>query len=169
MEKIKRALDWFVPLLNSRQIPFHVTGGLAAYLYGARRPVNDIDVDMPASHINSLITVVPEYVESTPARCRDATWDLYVATINFEGQLIDLAADEAAFIHNKSTGTWDPLAINLRDVVWIDAFGHRLPVQNPRDLVSYKEKIAYDESKHLYDIEAVLRYLSPEEVKPAAS
>lgn len=162
MEKLKSALDWILPLLKSRAIPFHVTGGFAAHLYGARRAVNDIDIDLPLSALMPLMKELQPHVEMPLQRYRDSTWDLMGTTLNFEGQLIDLTAEQGALVHDKVTRRWEPLEMAFDRAVWLDAFDHRIPVQNPHDLISYKLKIEYDQHKHLSDIEAVRRYLSRE-------
>lgn len=160
MSKIQRALDWILPMLKERGIPFYVTGGFAAHLYGASRIVNDIDIDVPADRIDSFVEAVNAFIESPPQYYQDSTWNMYGATLNFEGQLIDLTSDANPRVHNKDTGEWDVLEMNFDDVVWMQAYGHQIPVQNPRDLMSYKLKIRYDEEKHLADVEAVRVYLA---------
>lgn len=157
MIAIQNALDWIITLLKHKQIPFHITGGFAAHLYGATRPINDIDIDMPTACLDSLAPELREFMEFAPQRHKDTTWDLYVATVNYQGQLIDLTGDTDAYVCNKNTGAWNPLEMNFNEVNWIEAFGHQLPVQNTRDLISYKLKIAYDEFKHLGDVEAIRR------------
>jgi hypothetical protein len=159
MQDIKRALDWIIPLLKKKGISFQITGGFAAYLYGATRQVNDIDIDLPTSNLDSLLPEVESYITSPPQRHSDTTWDLYVCTLNYHGQLIDLTGASDAFIHNKDTGRWDALEMNFGLVVWRDALGHSLPVQNPNDLIAYKLKIKYDEEKHLEDVVAVRQFL----------
>lgn len=160
MSKIKTTLDWILPMLKEKGIPFYVTGGFAAHLYGATRPVNDIDIDVPADRIDSFVEALSTFIESPPQHFQDSTWDMYGATLNFEGQLLDLTSDEHPRVHNKNTGEWDALEMNFDDVVWVHAYGHDIPVQNPRDLMSYKVKIRYDEEKHLSDVKAVKEYLA---------
>lgn len=160
MTRIKAALDWILPMLREKQIPFHVTGGFAAHLFGATRPVNDIDIDLPSHAIEAFGEAVGSFVESPPQRYEDATWKMFGVTLNFEGQLIDLTTDDEPRVHNKTTGNWDPLEMRFDDVVWIHAYGHDIPVQNPRDLMSYKLKIRYDEEKHLSDAAAVAEYIA---------
>lgn len=158
MPDIKRTLDWIIPLLKNRHIPFQITGGFAAHLYGAARPINDIDIDLPTPYLDLLIPELEPYITHPAQRHRDATWDLYVCTLDYNGQLIDLTGASDAFIKNKDTGCWDALEMNFDTVVWCNAFGHSLPLQNPADLIAYKLKIKYDEAKHLDDAAAVQRY-----------
>lgn len=160
MSNIKLALDWLIPLLETNRIPFQITGGFAAHLYGAARPVNDIDIDLPTADLNHLLPEVTPYITYPAQRHRDTTWDLYVCTLDYNGQLIDLTGASDAFIKNKDTGCWDALEMNFNRVVWVNAHGHTLPIQNPVDLIAYKRKIKYDEEKHLEDVAAITRYLT---------
>lgn len=52
--QIHAALDWLIPILTHSRAPFQITGGLAAHLYGATRPINDIDIDIPVSFLEVL-------------------------------------------------------------------------------------------------------------------
>jgi len=159
MTPIERALNWILPILNNVEAPFHITGGLAAHLYGAKRPVNDIDIDLPSNFLDSISPELTKYTQFAPQRHRDTTWDLFVTTLDYEGQLIDLTGDMDAYVSNKLTGNWDPIAMNFDDVVWVAAFGHKLPLKNPKDLIDYKLKIKYDEQKHLADVDAIEGYI----------
>lgn len=154
------ALDWLIPLLKRTNAPFQITGGLAAYIYGATRPIHDIDIDIPMSLFEVLSPQLAPFMEVPPQRERNSTWDVYVTVLNYQGQIIDLSGDKEAFVHNKDTNQWDLLEMNFDTVIWIEAFGHRLPVQNPSDLIAYKRKIRWDKEKHLSDIEAVQRYIT---------
>ena len=96
MDKLKDTLDWILPLLKSRGISFQLTGGFAAHLYGARRDVNDIDIDLPLSALTPLMKEIHSHIEMPLQRYRDSTWDIMGTTLNFEGQLIELTAAEGA-------------------------------------------------------------------------
>src|SRR5678815_3654346 len=103
MDRIADALRWLLPLLDRLGARYHVTGGFAAHLYGARRPVNDIDIDLPRAAIDRLAPDVAEYITFGPARYRDSTWDIYLLTLRYNGQDIDLTAVEDASLANKFT------------------------------------------------------------------
>lgn len=160
MPDITNTLDWIIPLLKKRKIPFQITGGFAAHLYGATRSVNDIDIDLPTSHLDELLPELKPYITCPAQRHTDSTWNLYVCTLDYNGQLIDLTGASDAFIKNKDTGCWDALEMNFNSVVWVNAHDHTLPIQNPVDLIAYKRKIKYDEEKHLEDVAAITRYLT---------
>jgi hypothetical protein len=156
---LQKALDWIISILRQQSIPFQITGGLAAHLYGGTREVNDIDIDVEACSIEKLRPLVGTFIVAPPARYMDSTWWMYGTTLNFHGQLIDLTEKSAPYVRDKATGEWIELAMNFDAVTLIPAFGHTLPTQNPHDLISYKRRIAYDEHKHLEDVAAVESYL----------
>ena len=156
MNPIEKALHWIVLLLQRNRVPFHITRGLAAHLYGAKRPVNDIDIGIPNSAFCQLLPEVCDYIVFGPDRYQDSTWDIHLMTLNYHGQEIDLTGTQDGLIFSKESGQWEKLTMNLGDVRMVEAFGLILPVQNARDLIRYKRKIAYDEAKHLSDVEEIV-------------
>ena len=156
MDRVTNALEWLLPLLAAHGNRYHITGGFAAHLYGARRPVDDIDIDAPRTVIDALAPLVAEIIIFGPRRYRDSTWDIDLMTLNFQGQVIDLTAIEDGRIMNKWTGQWDELVMHLDDVEVLSYAGMSIRVQNRRDLAGYKGKIAYDEHKHMEDIAAIV-------------
>ena len=49
--------------------------------------------------------------------------------------------------------------MNFESVNKIDAFGHILSVQRPEDLIEYKSKMVYEESKHSGDVAVIREFL----------
>ena len=45
MKDTAGALFWIVKILKKHKIPFHISGGFAAKLYGVKRDLADIDID----------------------------------------------------------------------------------------------------------------------------
>ena len=42
----KEAFEWIISILRNHKIPFEIIGGFAARLYGSRRMLADIDIDI---------------------------------------------------------------------------------------------------------------------------
>jgi hypothetical protein len=78
-------------------------------------------------------------------------------TLNYHGQEIDLTDTQDGLIFNKEPERWEKHTVNLADATMVEAFGMLLPVQNARDLIHYKRKIACEEAKHLNDVKEILR------------
>lgn len=54
--KLENGLRWVVSILKKQRIPFQISGGLAAHIYGSKRPLNDIDLDVPEDKMAVLLT-----------------------------------------------------------------------------------------------------------------
>lgn len=159
MERIKKSLDWIIPLIEAHGIPYQITGGFAVCLYGGSREVNDIDIDLPAEGLKKLIPEITPFIISGPERYIDFTWDVDIVTLDYHGQIIDLTVAEDAYIINHRVGAREPLLMNFESVNKIGAFGHILSVQRPEDLIEYKSKMVYEESKHSGDVAVIREFL----------
>jgi 8-oxo-dGTP pyrophosphatase MutT (NUDIX family) len=142
MDRFEHALRWIHEILSREKIPFVVSGGLAARLHGATRPLYDIDLDIPQSRLKDLLPHVQRYVVFGPARFQDEIFDLELLTLNVGSQLIDIAGAESVRLFDKNAGVWradptDLTAFELRSMC-----GLELPA-TPRDLlIRYKRWIA---------------------------
>jgi len=41
MQNTEAAFRWIVDILQQKKIPFQITGGFAAHIYGAQRPIKE--------------------------------------------------------------------------------------------------------------------------------
>lgn len=97
------AFKWIVGLLMQNNIPFQISGGFAAKLYGANRPLFDIDIDIKGKDFDKLLPFVKNHILSGPKRYLDNTFDLQLLTLEYQGQHIDLGASENSKIFNTKT------------------------------------------------------------------
>ena len=58
----RKALAWIVKLLNDNQIPYQISGGCAAKIYGSPRQLDDIDIDIPRSYFEHILPEVKKRV-----------------------------------------------------------------------------------------------------------
>jgi hypothetical protein len=61
-KKATDALRWVIDILNKHHIIYQVTGGLAAKIYGAKRALADIDLDLPDLAIRTILPEVKPYI-----------------------------------------------------------------------------------------------------------
>lgn len=142
--KIKNALVWITGILNSKEIPFQISGGLAAKIYGSPRPLNDIDIDISEGNFPDIYEEVRPYIIYGPDRYRDEKWDCYLMTLNYFGQEIDICGAKNTKITTKNRKSWIPLLSDLKDVSYENYLGIMVPVMPKKKLVDYKSQLDGD-------------------------
>ena len=50
-----RALKWIVKILKNKKVKFNILGGLAAYSYGSKRMLIDIDLAMKNKDFQKIL------------------------------------------------------------------------------------------------------------------
>ena len=84
------ALEWIVDFLESTDIPYLICGGLAAIAYGAHRPLNDIDLYVPHSDYQKVITFGQALISYGPQRLQSQEWNVEYVQFNYKGQKIEV-------------------------------------------------------------------------------
>jgi hypothetical protein len=142
MNKIQKTLIWITGILNEHQIPYQITGGLAAHSYGATRPINDIDIDIPEDRFAEILDEVKPFIIYGPARYRNKVWDLDLMTLNYEGQEIDIGGAYDVKIMDEKTGEWHKYTADLGAGNLLDVSGVKAKVAPKEDLIRYKSWLA---------------------------
>ncbi|WP_027858033.1 nucleotidyltransferase family protein [Marinobacterium jannaschii] len=138
-----RALAWIVTLLETRNIPLSVCGGLAANFYGSDRPLNDIDLFVPQARFAEVVSAGAGFV-SKPAQhyCEKAEgWDLEYVQLIYKGTKIEVGNACNARIFDRSVSRWRPLVIDFDSTVTGEYLGSRLSVMPRADLIEYKSRL----------------------------
>jgi hypothetical protein len=144
MKKTENALRWIVGIFEKHAIPFQISGGYAAKLYGSDRPLADLDFDVPEEYFQKLIPEVKQYIVYGPQQYKDDSWDLLLMTLNYNGQEIDIAGAYEAKLFDKSTQTWITNRVDLSKALIKEMFGLQLPVMSKEELITYKKKLNRD-------------------------
>lgn len=153
--KTEEAFKWIVSILQKHNISFQISGGLAAQAYGSTRKLNDIDIDIPNKKLVLILKEIQPYIIFGPGRYKDSTWDIDLVTLDYYGQEIDISGIRNAKIFNKLTKNWEALSPDLDNTQELQLFGIKVPVISKQELIDYKNKIDYEEEKHLQDIEEI--------------
>ncbi|MFZ3016050.1 MAG: hypothetical protein WA101_03610, partial [Minisyncoccia bacterium] len=74
MKNTEKAFLWIVNILNNKNIPFQISGGFAAKIYGSPRELNDIDIDIPDENFPDIYDGVKQYAIYGPEHYKDAKW-----------------------------------------------------------------------------------------------
>ena len=137
MRNIQKAFKWIVGILQEHEIPFQITGGLAARVYGSNRPLADIDIDIPEDRIEEIAADVKSHVIFGPGRFVDDNWDLTLMTLNYENQEIDISSDRVK-IRNARTGKWEENKTDFAQSENHEIYGISVQVIKKDKLIEYK-------------------------------
>ncbi len=155
--KLKEALKFIVSLLRKKKIPFQIAGGFAASVYGSKRPIKDIDIDIPDSSIDTLAKEIKKYTTDGPIRYRGYRFDLYLLAINYRGQEIDFSGADSMKNSDVKNKKWVKYPGDLTKVHFKKAYGFLLPIIPPEGLIKYKKLLKG--KHHKIDIVAIENYI----------
>jgi hypothetical protein len=156
-DKAERAFYWIVGILQNRKIPFQISGGLAAKVYGSPRPLKDIDIEVSEGCLAEIAELVKPYITFGPAHIKDAGWDLDILEVAYKGQLIDIGGAEHVRICDIRDGIWKDSPADISTAEQHEIFGITVPVTEPVFLAAYKEMLKGDHQK--VDVEAVRQFI----------
>lgn len=126
MNNTEEAFHWIIGVLKKHDIPFQITGGLAAKSYGSPRPLNDFE---------------------------DERWDILLMTLEYKDQEIDIDGGYGIKICDARTGKWVPVPTDFSRYEEREIFGIKVPVILRQDLAQYKRMLVGEHQK--VDIQAV--------------
>lgn len=144
MKDSKTAFHWIVNLLHELGQPFVVVGGLAANVYGGRRALNDIDLDVPHQSFAKLMPYVKQFITFGPARYQDKEFDIELMTLRYAEQDIDLTAAESIRLFDYQSGDWRSLPTDFAASEKHEVFGLAVPIMRREILIAYKQMIRRD-------------------------
>ncbi len=142
MKNTKEALIWITDILQKQEISFQITGGLAARAYGSERELVDIDIDVPEDSFVKIRDEVSPYIIFGPAQYKSKLWDLFLMTLNYNGQEIDLGGAYKTKIYNMTDKVWIALSVDLSKSNHVSIYGVNLPVISRDELIAYKKILA---------------------------
>ncbi len=137
----EQAFKWIVGILQKHSIPFQISGGFAAKLYGSERELADIDIGIPDDSFNIIYPEVEPYIIYGPTRYLDDEWDLKLMTLKYENQEIDIAGRDTIKIFDKENQVWIPAHRDLTIFENKEVYGVTVPVIPKNALINYKKKI----------------------------
>lgn len=153
MRNPQASLKWIMAILQSLHIPFQVTGGLAAKMYGAQRDLLDIDIDIPEDKFTAVASCVQEFISYGPASFKTKQWNLMLMTLNHHGQEIDLGGAYHTKIYNAKLHQWQTISVDFSKTVMMPLWDLQVPVVPCQDLLAYKKILA--RPVDLLDIEMI--------------
>lgn len=163
MRETEAAFHWITTLLAERGIQFRITGGLAAKVYGSTRELADIDIEISKGDFASVLPLIAQWVTIEPHHYRDESWDIFLLTLVYKGQEIDLAAYEQVRLFDVHRGVWVDADFSLAAEEHV-CYGARVPVIPLAELIRYKMVICRDVDKE--DVAILIRERDWEDLNP---
>jgi len=140
----KKALKWIVKILKKKNIKFNILGGLAAYAYGSKRMLVDIDLAMKNKDFQKILPDVKNYVVEPPHFSKSKNWQCYFMELKYKGITIEFGGDKGCKMLNSETKKWENLGDGLSKTVYKKVFGLNLPLISKKELIAYKKKLMRD-------------------------
>lgn len=151
----EEALRWIVALFHKHQIPFQISGGFAARLYGSNRELNDIDIGIPDDCFEKLYPDVKEYVVFGPEHYKSEKWNLKLMALRYKNQKIDIAGRNTISFFSEKEQKWIPAHRDLTEATFMEVYGLTVPVIPKDKLIAYKKRLGREVD--LLDIENLER------------
>lgn len=137
----KKAFYWIVGILKRHKVPFRISGGMAARIYGSKRPLADIDIEIPEACFEKILPELKKYLIFGPRRNKDNLMNVYGLSMKYSGQIIDLSGADTERLYDIRKKKWIKSRINLKKVKRVRIFGLSVPVIEKKDLILYKNKL----------------------------
>ena len=147
------ALKWISSILEEKQTPYMICGGLAAIAYGSSRPLNDIDIFVPDQYFQSVVDSGVEYVSKPAKRYKGYGWDLEYVQFIYKGTKIEVGNTKEAKMQSAATGEWVALHVDFSCPVNRVVLGCKVALMPEADLIGYKEVLG--RQVDIEDIEAM--------------
>jgi hypothetical protein len=154
MEMLSKALEWITDILSENNIPFQATGSLAAKVYGSTRALDDIEINIPEKYFATLKQLVQPHVIFGPQQFHDESSDIFLMTLDYHGQKINLIGADKIKLFNKQSELWDELVSDLSRAKLNVVLGIEVPMIPLRELIAYKTKMARDVD--IQDVQEIL-------------
>lgn len=138
MRKTREAFHWIIFTLRKHKIPFQISGGLAAKAYGSTRELADIDIDIPEKRVPEILSDINKFIIFGPGKYKDKNWDIFLITLRYQGQDIDLGGFGTAKIFDKRKRKWIRYPIDSSKTAIKKVFGLKVPVISKKNLIEYK-------------------------------
>lgn len=131
------ALRVVVTKLYQANIPYQVSGGIAAIAYGATRDVYDIDIEVYQKDIPKAAELFKKYVVDPFYHHVQDGFDLWLMTLKIHGVPVDVCQAEGSYVTGRA-GTKVRLASDLNQATVIKFGDLRVSVAAKDELINYK-------------------------------
>ena len=145
MRNTKAAFLWIVNILKRHKVPYQITGGFAAKIYGVKRELADIDIEVPEEKyddaFDNLRKDVKPFIVFGPKRYKKEGFNVFLMTLKYKGQLIDICGTHTDMLFDKRKRKMIKTPVYLKKYSKKQVFGQKIKVVTKKELVAYKSKL----------------------------
>jgi hypothetical protein len=128
-----------VSRLESQQITYQFTGGLAGNIHGSEWPLQNIDIDVAAVDMPRVAELFEPYVTQPLGSYADEEFELQMLQLSVGGVRIDISQAEEGY--GITSHGRQPITTDLRRRAKTNLWGLELYVQPLEDIILYKSLI----------------------------
>lgn len=140
LKKHLTVLGLIAEKLESQNIPYQVTGGIAGNIHGSLWPPHDIDLEVGAADFEKVAKLFVREMKQPPHHFVDHEFDLWLMKLSIDGIDVDINQVEDAFAITKE-GCRVPFSTSLTKSERRRICGIEVMVQPLEDLIAYKRLI----------------------------
>ena len=150
----KKVLIQIAKTFKENNISFKITGGLAAIVYGAKRKLFDIDIEVLKKYIQKIRKLFKKYITEDIHHLQNERFDIYVMSLDINGVVIDISQVEESYVIDKNGNKiGGENSLNKAKLMKIDRI--EVPIEDKDELIKYKKILNRDTD--LIDIEQMTK------------
>lgn len=139
--KVKDALNWIKAIIDKEAIPYQIVGGFAARAYGAKRPINDIDMYIPMESVEKILPYVEDFISKPLKHYVEELWDVQYFQLKYREQKIEVGLSPGGKFYDKTDEIWIDQTIDFSSSFKGQMYGIDILIMPRNDLIEYKRRL----------------------------
>ncbi len=149
----KKVLKYIIQILKENNIQFQITGGLAVILYGGKKDLFDIDIDIYKKDFPKIKELFKEYIKEDYHQNKGKHFENWTMVFEIDEVMVDFGQAEDCFMFDKKEERID-MSTDLSHPTIVDFEGMELSIEPKDELISYKQVLSRETD--LIDIEQII-------------
>lgn len=131
-------MAWIVGILEELEVPYLISGGLAARAYGSTRALNDIDIEVPDDGVAAVAEATADYTVWGPDREEAECFELLILVLAYGGQTIEICGGDSLRMLDHESGEWVDAPTDFTKVERRQVLGVDVSLITKEELLAYK-------------------------------
>lgn len=164
INKALSALKFIIPILEKYNFRWVITGGFAAHVFGVKRPITDIDIDIDTTKdsddFKKFLNELTPHITQPLEHFVDQNYDNYNFEIAVSGQVIDICPMKELCIYNQTALKYELFynhGFPAHEIVKWN--GLSLPLLAKELIVKNKEMLVWQRESDFKDIQELRNQL----------